>query len=296
MGIDPVDYAKMSGMDFTSGNAQDAFSALATDGRNAIVNGILATPLGLKVGDIIPLATPTGQQNYRIVAIGSDVLSMKINTVYISQMNMRLDFNKSEDILYQVNLAKGADAATAEQWLNQIVADYPQFRLIAGHTYLSEFAQQYESIISGFYVLLAVLAFPSLIAILNTLAIGVIERTREIGMLRAIGATRGQVRKSIVLEALLLAALGTALGSPGGVVSQLRIRRGHERGRIHEDGVRLPAGWRARSHCGGLALWRARRDRARAPGIEHADHQSAAVRVIAVSGLLAEEGVVSEPM
>ena len=166
---------------------------------------------------VIPLATPTGQQNYRIVAIGSDVMSIKINTAYISQANMKLDFNKSEDILYQVNLAKGADAATAEQWLNQIVADYPQFRLIAGHAYLSEFAKQYESIISGFYVLLAVLAFPSLIAILNTLAIGVIERTREIGMLRAIGATRSQVRKTIVAEALLLAALGTALGILAGL-------------------------------------------------------------------------------
>ena len=217
LGIDPVDYAKVSAMDFISGNAQEAFSALATDERNVIVNGILATPLGLKVGDVIPLSTPTGQQNYRIVAIGSDVLSIKINTAYISQANMKLDFNKSEDILYQIDLAPGADAATAEQWLNQIVADYPQFRLVVGREYLAEFSQQYDSIISGFYVLLAVLAFPSLIAILNTLAIGVIERRREIGMLRAIGATRRQVGKTIVAEALLLAALGTGFGILAGL-------------------------------------------------------------------------------
>jgi putative ABC transport system permease protein len=62
-----------------------------------------------------------------------------------------------------------------------------------------------------------VLAFPSLIAILNTLAIGVIERRREIGMLRAIGATRRQVGKTIVAEALLLAALGTAFGILAGL-------------------------------------------------------------------------------
>ncbi len=217
LGIDPVQYAKMSGMDFMSGNAQDAFSALAANERNVIVNGILATPLGLKVGDVIPLATPTGEKDYRIVAIGSDVLSIKINTAYISQANMKLDFNKSEDILYQVNLKQGADVATAEQWLNQIVADYPQFRLVSGHAYLAEFMVQYESIISVFYVLLAVLAFPSLIAILNTLAIGVIERTREIGMLRAIGATRGQVWKTIVAEALLLSAMGTGFGILAGL-------------------------------------------------------------------------------
>jgi putative ABC transport system permease protein len=104
-----------------------------------------------------------------------------------------------------------------EQRLGQIVEDYPQFRLVAGREYMAEFRTQYDAIYAGFYVLLGVLAFPSLIAILNTLAIGVIERTREIGMLRAIGATRGQVWKTIVAEALLLASLGTAFGILAGL-------------------------------------------------------------------------------
>ncbi len=217
LGIDPVAYPKIAGMDFQSGNGQEAFAALAANERNVIINGILATPLNLKVGDVIPLETPSGLQNYRIVAIGSDVLSYKINTAYISQTNMKLDFNKSEDIFYQVNLAPDADPALAEQWLNQIIEDYPQFRLVAGRVYTAEFATQYDSMFVGFYVLLGVLAFPSLIAILNTLAIGVIERTREIGMLRAIGATRSQVWKTIVAEALLLASLGTAFGILAGL-------------------------------------------------------------------------------
>jgi len=68
-----------------------------------------------------------------------------------------------------------------------------------------------------YYVLFTVLALPSLIALLNTLAIGVIERTREIGMLRAIGATRPQVRRMVIAEALLLAAIGTAFGLLGGL-------------------------------------------------------------------------------
>jgi putative ABC transport system permease protein len=217
LGIDPVEYPKISGMDFQKGNAQDAYNALAADARNVIVNGILAGSANLQVGDVLPLATPSGQQDYRIVAIAGDVLSMKINTVYISQANMKSDFNKSEDIFYQVNLAPNADAALADQWLNQIVADYPQFRLVVGREYAAEFLAQYDAVFAGIYVLLAVLSFPSLIAILNTLAIGVIERTREIGMLRAIGATRSQVWKTIVAEALLLASLGTAFGVLAGL-------------------------------------------------------------------------------
>ena len=67
------------------------------------------------------------------------------------------------------------------------------------------------------YILLGVLAVPSLIALLNTLTIGVIERTREIGMLRAIGATRSQVQRMVVAESLLLAAIGTAIGLVAGI-------------------------------------------------------------------------------
>jgi len=217
LGIDPAEYPQVSAMDFQKGNAQDAFSALAADERNIIVNGVLAASAGLKVGDVIPLATPTGIQDYRIVAIGGEVLSMKINTAYISHANMKSDFHKSEDIFYQVNLAPGADPAAVQQRLEQIVEDYPQFRLVAGREYTAEFRKQYDAIFAGFYVLLGVLAFPSLIAILNTLAIGVIERTREIGMLRAIGATRRQVWRTIVAEALLLASLGTAFGLLAGL-------------------------------------------------------------------------------
>lgn len=216
LGIDPATFTEVSGMDFQKGDPQQAYAALS-EGRTIIVNGILAAQAGLNLGDTVTLSTPQGQQDYRIVAIAGDVLNMKVNTAYISQANMRADFNKTEDIFYQINLAQGADQAAVDERLKTIVADYPQFRLIATRQYLDEFSQQFDAIFAGVYVLLAVLSLPSLIAILNTLAIGVIERTREIGMLRAIGAARSQVRRMIIAEALLLAAVGTAFGLLAGL-------------------------------------------------------------------------------
>jgi putative ABC transport system permease protein len=216
LGIDPPTYREVSGLDFTQGNPDEAYAAL-TEGRNIILNGILATQSGVKAGDTVTLNTPQGQMDYRVAAVGGDVLNMKINTAYISQTNMREDFNKAEDIFVQVNLAQGADAAAVESRLKTIVEDYPQFRFASTAEYLGEFSTQFDAIFAGVYVLLALLSLPSLIAILNTLAIGVIERTREIGMLRAIGAARGQVRRMIVSEALLLAAIGTAFGILGGL-------------------------------------------------------------------------------
>jgi putative ABC transport system permease protein len=216
LGIDPPTFREISGMDFTEGNPDQAYAAL-TAGRAIIVNGILAVQAGLKAGDTVTLATPQGQMDYRVAAVGGDVLNMKINTAYISQANMRQDFNKAEDIFVQVNMAQGADPAAVEARLKTIVEDYPQFRFVATREYLAEFSTQFDAMFVGVYVLLALLSIPSLIAILNTLAIGVIERTREIGMLRAIGAAQRQVRRMVVAEALLLAAIGTAFGLLSGL-------------------------------------------------------------------------------
>jgi putative ABC transport system permease protein len=70
---------------------------------------------------------------------------------------------------------------------------------------------------SAFYVILIALIIPSALGLINTLAINVLERTREIGVLRAIGATRAQVRRLVVAESLLLAMVGTALGLLAGI-------------------------------------------------------------------------------
>ncbi len=218
LGIDPATFTQVSGLDFQKGDPQQAYAALASDERTIIINGILAAQMGgVNVGDTVTLSTPQGDKAYRVVAVAGDVINMKINTAYISQANMRADFNNTEDILYQINLAQGANQTAVDERLKTIVADYPQFRLVQTSQYLAEFNQQYDAIFVGIYVLLAVLSLPSLIAILNTLAIGVIERTREIGMLRAIGAERRQVRRMIIAEALLLAAIGTAFGLLAGL-------------------------------------------------------------------------------
>jgi putative ABC transport system permease protein len=216
LGIDPITFPQVSGMQFQKGSPEQAYAEL-NSGRTVIVNGLLASQAGINMGDTVTLSTPQGQQDYRVVAIAGDVINLKVNTVYISQANMRADFNKTEDIFFQVNLAPGANPAAVDERLKSIVEDYPQFRLVATREYRQEFETQFDAIFAAMYALLGVLSLPSLIAILNTLAISVIERTREIGMLRAIGALRGQVRRMVIAEALLLAAIGTAFGIIAGL-------------------------------------------------------------------------------
>ncbi|MBK9714613.1 MAG: ABC transporter permease [Kouleothrix sp.] len=216
LGIDPESYPKIASLTFQQGDSKTAFGALGSE-RGLIANGVFAVQAGLSVGDVVRLSTPTGQQPYRIIAIAGDYLNAKIQTAYISQANLQKDFRKSEDIFIQLNLDPGADAAAVEPRLRAIAADYPQFKLVSGKSYFEETRQLFDALFAVMYVMLGVLAMPSLIALLNTLAIGVIERTREIGMLRAIGATQRQVRRIVIAESLLLAAIGTAFGLLAGL-------------------------------------------------------------------------------
>jgi putative ABC transport system permease protein len=216
LGIDPVAFPQVSGLNFSEGDPNTAYAQLA-NGRALILNGITATQLQLHAGDDVKLSSPEGEQTYRVVAVASDMLNTKIMTGYTSQANLKRDFHKTEDVFIQVDLAANADRAQAEQRIKEIAARYPQFKLISGEAYIRETQSLFQVSFSMLYVLLAILALPSLIAILNTLAIGVIERTREIGMLRAIGATRRQVSRTILAEAILLAATGTAFGLLAGL-------------------------------------------------------------------------------
>jgi putative ABC transport system permease protein len=216
LGIDPFEYPKVASLNFQEGEAGTAYAALAGE-RTLIANGMSHAQAGLNVGDSVLLSTPTGAKEYRVVAIAHDYLNAKIMTAYTSQANLERDFRKDEDVFIQMNLSEGADPALVEPKLDDILEDYPQFKLVSGKSYFEDNKQLFDFIYVFYFVLLGVLALPSLIAMLNTLAIGVIERRREIGMLRAIGATRVQVRRMVVAESLLLAAIGTAFGLLAGL-------------------------------------------------------------------------------
>jgi putative ABC transport system permease protein len=202
-------------LSFTAGD-ESAYKEVA-NGRALIANGAFLVATGKKVGDTVELLTSDGKVQYRIVAVGIDLLNAKLTTAYISQANLQADFGSSEDVFLQLNLRKDADREAVGAQIKTLAADYPQFKVISGADYYASLMSIMDAAFFGIYAMFVVLAFPSLIAMLNTLTISVIERTREIGMIRAVGGTRNQIRSLIVAEALLLAAIGTAFGILGGL-------------------------------------------------------------------------------
>ena len=211
LGIEPESYTQTSGLTFSEGDPATAFKELVT-GRNMIINGVFGVSIGANLGDEVILITPTGEMTYKIVGIASDYLNAKTTTAYLSHANIAADFDRTEDVFYQINANEGADLAAVEIALKKVLKPYPQFKLVSGQEFVEQNKGQFDAAFAGLYAMMVFLAVPSLIAMVNTLAIGIIERTREIGMLRAVGATRRHIRTIILAEALLLAAIGTGFG------------------------------------------------------------------------------------
>jgi len=216
VGIDPATYPQVAGLEFVEGNPDEAYAALVAGGA-VIINRIGALQAGVGLGDLLRLETPSGPREYRVAGIGLDFLNMKLSSVFISQADLARDFGINSDLMLMANVAPGADPSAVRAAIQGLLAGYPAFSL----TDASAFKAQMEGLMdkaAGLYVILiVVMGAPALSALINTLAIGVLERRREIGMLRAVGSTRRQVRRMIGAESLLLAALGTAFGILAGL-------------------------------------------------------------------------------
>jgi putative ABC transport system permease protein len=216
IGIDPATYLTVAAFDWNSGSSDASVTQLRS-GRWVIANGIYAAQHNLVVGQAVQLDTPNGPRTYHLAGVGNDYLNAKLSTLYTSQQNLERDFNVTGDLLLMANRAAGADADTVTARLNRVVGDYPAFRLYESQSWRAEQLRTFSQTTVIFDALVAALALPSLLALVNTLAISVLARRREIGMLRAVGATRRQVRRMVMAESLLLSVIGTGFGAIAGL-------------------------------------------------------------------------------
>ena len=115
----------------------------------------------------------------------------------------------------QLALKATSDAARPEleaQVEKLIERDYPNLAVLSNDELKSDVEDQLNQSFGFFNALVGVAIFASLFGIINTLSMSVIERTREIGVLRALGSTRWQIRRTIADESLVIALIGAAMG------------------------------------------------------------------------------------
>ena len=170
----------------------------------------------VKIGDTVTMFfAETGNQRFRVVAIYGTGQPIGVYAMSIPALDANVSQHVDNVIL--VSEAHGVSTAQARQSIEKSLRDTPTATLRTREEFKGSIARQINQLLNLVYVLLAMALVIALFGIANTLALSVYERTREFGLLRAIGMTRSQVRSTVRWESVLIALLGTMLGTAIGL-------------------------------------------------------------------------------
>ncbi len=211
-GFDPTEYAAV---DTTELNANGASreQVFARMNRGAVTVGQgYADEAGIEVGDRLILEGPSGKRLAPVAAIVKTIFAGG-QTVSMSLETMRRVFGITADSQLAIKASSDQARGKLEGEIERIVQrDYPNLAVLSNDELKSDIESQLNQQFGLLNALVAVAIFVSLFGIVNTLSMSVIERTREIGVLRALGSTRWQIRRTIADESLVIALIGAAMG------------------------------------------------------------------------------------
>jgi putative ABC transport system permease protein len=167
---------------------------------------------GWKVGTMVPMTfARTGTVKLRLEGTFS---STSVRTDYvISLQAYGANYTQQLDIQAEALLTPGTSAATGRARIEKALADLPNVQIMDRSQVLAAQEKQVKRFLVPITALLGLSVIIALLGIANTLALSVHERTRELGLLRAIGMARSQLKSMVRAEAVIVAALGAVLGT-----------------------------------------------------------------------------------
>jgi putative ABC transport system permease protein len=175
----------------------------------------IASDKGWKVGDTIPITfAQTGTQDFTLESIYQQ---SGFTNYVITTAAYERNFTDRFDFQVYVNTNGGVTPANTAA-IKQVMKQYPGPKVETRDQYKASQAAQINQFLNLVYVLLFFAIVIALFGIANTLGLSIIERRHELGLLRAVGMTRRQLRSSVRWESVIIALLGTVLGLVIGVV------------------------------------------------------------------------------
>lgn len=211
-------------------NHRLAIDALMAEGRiddlvpgTILVDRRAALDHDLSVGDTVRVTVMTGEERpFTVAAVGDDPFLLGGAWILHQQdWNEMMPFVSDAQIYVVTD--PDADLSRVRDQLERAAESYPIAEVQDQDEYLGGIASQLNMILNVLLGLLALSVIIALIGIANTLSLSIHERTRELGLLRAVGMTRRQVRVAVRWEAALIALIGTIMGLALGLVTSFLL-------------------------------------------------------------------------
>lgn len=209
--------AKHGYLPLVDGSDPRPLLARMAGGRNAFISEPLARRRHLASGDSVALDTPTGRHRYAIIAVYRDYASDR-GYIVLDRETYLADFRDSLVSTYALYLRPGVTPERASAAVSSLLGPEEFVRVTDTKTIRQEVRRVLHNTFAVTDALELVAVIVALLSVLGTLAALVLERTREIGVLRALGASQGQITKALLLEGALLAAAGLLLGALTGAL------------------------------------------------------------------------------
>jgi putative ABC transport system permease protein len=205
----------------------DTAAALA-DGAMAM-DADFAKDHGVRIGSTVRVEFPAGRTaELKVAALtdqeGSDGFGTQ-GGLYFGFPTMEKYVPGGQDSALYVNAAPGTDAGQLRAGLEKTLDPYPQVQVRNLADYKKLIHDQIAVLLYLVYALLGLAIVIAVLGVVNTLALSVVERTREIGLLRAIGLGRRQLRRMIRLESVVIAVFGAVLGLALGLIWGLCVQQ-----------------------------------------------------------------------
>ncbi|WP_239396804.1 ABC transporter permease [Frankia sp. CiP3] len=175
-----------------------------------IMDSDTVTADGFAVGQQVPVLFPDGPT--MLTLAGTYQKSQVAGKYLVSLSEFSRHYNSDLDMFVMVRIASDAKIDQVRNEISSVTRSYPNVQVRDQSEFVRQQEKQVDQLLGFVYVLLALAVVIALFGIVNTLALSVIERTREIGLLRAVGMSRRQLRRMVRLEAVVIAVFGAVLG------------------------------------------------------------------------------------
>ncbi|MCU0294761.1 MAG: FtsX-like permease family protein [Candidatus Nanopelagicales bacterium] len=191
----------------------------------AIADSEWAADAGVSVGDRVTALFPSGQsRSFTVQGIFEPPEAGLISGLVIPKEDYRAVGGASQDTLLYVVLDPDADPATALPAVEAVTDENPLLQVLDQASIKEQNSRTINQLLYLIYGMLALSILIAALGVVNTMALSVLERTREIGLLRAVGASRRQVRRMIRWEAVLVAVTGALAGILVGLLAGTSLR------------------------------------------------------------------------